>query len=273
MKLPVLNYFQCKPNELCEGAQCCTTPETSLTLSVGDYLRLSKATGDSVEKIWLEKGIINFNLYGDNPDCLEVSLGLLHDPCPYLNADFKCDVYKTRPTGCASFPLLMQAQNDEQITATYSSYRCLQRVSAKPEQLRLAEKLQQIIDSEAKIDFTEFWNKNLISYEINKVGDIINLAKSAADNQIKRDSSETHARSRRIVNALKNLEKRLENANQHNGFNMHAQEFSALASDFGYAIWQDDILERFKRIQQNPSAMAAYEQTSRQWNALVAKIE
>lgn len=101
---PETKYFRCDPRELCEGAQCCRSLETSPALSLGDYVRLSEYTGLPISKIWHDNGdVYAYPVLGNQ---FQATLGLLHDPCPYLKNDLKCGVYEMRPSGCAGFPLI-----------------------------------------------------------------------------------------------------------------------------------------------------------------------
>ncbi|MDI6721503.1 MAG: hypothetical protein QMD85_03870, partial [Candidatus Aenigmarchaeota archaeon] len=83
IELKQVSYFRCDPINLCNGASCCTSMETKPALSVGDYIRLSKLTGEAPDRIWQEKGDVA--LYRDddmdNGEYL-ILLSLPHDPCP-----------------------------------------------------------------------------------------------------------------------------------------------------------------------------------------------
>ncbi len=153
------NYFVCRPGELCDGAACCTSPETRPSLLLGDYIRLSEHTGEPLEKIWREKGDVSLSKFGNmGPTEFLVTLGLLHDPCPYLAHDYRCGVYESRPLGCGSFPFPLLTENQEEAKTRYGAYRCLDGVEPSPNQIEYAKELHRIMREEAVQDMRILWN-------------------------------------------------------------------------------------------------------------------
>lgn len=145
-----MKYFECKPGELCEKADCCCSRETKPTLSVGDYLRLSEATGEPMDEIWKSKGMVTASPMPGGLFMLNLSLE--HDPCPYLS-EMKCSVYEARPIVCATFPMMMLANHPEQASGeNFGGYKCLQNVLPRPEELAQYETIDQILTEEAGIE-------------------------------------------------------------------------------------------------------------------------
>jgi len=96
--------FECDPEKYCGNAECCRSKDTVPGLGVGDLYRLSSYTREPIVHLWHTKGDVCLTeSKGSNE--FPVNLGLLHDPCPYLNRDHSCSVYEARPLGCATFPL------------------------------------------------------------------------------------------------------------------------------------------------------------------------
>ncbi|MBI3190568.1 hypothetical protein HYZ41_02600 [archaeon] len=71
------NYFVCNSSALCNGAICCTDQKTRPALCVGDYLRLSWSTGESITEIWHKKGDVFLFNRDEKPHEFQITLGFL----------------------------------------------------------------------------------------------------------------------------------------------------------------------------------------------------
>ena len=274
------NYFKCEPGRFCQDATCCRTVETQPCVSVGDFLRLSEYTDEPPEHIWKSRGDVSLSKHSDmKSGQFLVTLSLLHDPCPYLTDDSKCGIYAARPLGCASFPLVLYAEQNES-RRQYEHYACLKGAEARPEQIGLWQQLRDILQTEAETEIAHFWRGKTIYIDASKTSDYFRFAGQAMDLQLKRDpklkSYDPETRpdccSKRSVKLMKAIKQAIQMSNSGELQNdVKTYDYIELLRPVMFAVLEDDIAERLATL--DGKAREMYKETSERWKNLSRKIE
>jgi Fe-S-cluster containining protein len=270
-----MNYFACRPGELCSGAACCTGQETLTALIVGDYIRLSNATGRSPAEISRKNGDVSLldaeTLLGmaarpkagrREKGIYVVKLGLFHDPCPYLQSDRKCAVYGSRPMGCADFPLTIFRDRRDEL----GKYRATGRfacMNAKPstDQLEFLRRLDEISIKEVAFEEMNFWNPPLIA-DFSYAESYFGLANRALELEAARGMRPT-PRLERLMKAIETINKR-----RRSGEEIPVYEcFHPIA----YSLFEDEIARRLDALDE--AALEFYRGTTEEYEQLLAAKE
>ncbi|MBW2999956.1 YkgJ family cysteine cluster protein [Candidatus Woesearchaeota archaeon] len=261
-------YFECKPNELCDGAHCCKSIETKLGAGLGDYIRLSKYTGEPMSQIWRTKGIADITSAKGTMRQGEfgINLGLLHDPCPYLSEDNKCSVYEVRPLDCGFFPLSLFVLHKDELEDTYAGYKCLQGVKPKPVQLMLGKELLKIMDEEVKLELDSFWGGKALRIYIPSVGDNSKLTVRAMDLMGKREYALHKERADKLLKAVQGLNRLFKT-----GEPIEARTYIHLLSPVIFTLMEDEIAKKLDNLDEH--VIKLFNRTSKKWRKLASKIE
>lgn len=261
-------YFKCDPKELCNGSACCRTLETRPSLGVGDYIRLSEYTGEPVVEIWRKKGNINLTHFKDmGKGGFVTTLSLIHDPCPYLSEDSTCDVYEVRPLCCADFPLNLLIDQREKLK-NYEGYKCLDGVQPSPKQTEQWKKLTQIMEREAELDCRFFWLKRPSVY-IPTIGAYFQLVEQAAHLQIARDPGAKNERSKRLLEASREMRRLYEMGKVQKG--LQADFYVSLITPVLFPVIEDQVAERLASL--DGKVLELYKETSEEWKKLAKEME
>jgi len=151
--------FKCDPRQFGCRAACCRSADTKPALTVGDYLRMSTATGESLSQLWLNRGNVNLTLVDKAESLFILTLGLRHDPCTFLSPEAKCKIYAMRPLACGSFPWYILIEKPEELLDGYSDLKCLKNVRNTPAQAELWRRMRPIMRTEAEAELRHFWTK------------------------------------------------------------------------------------------------------------------
>ncbi len=261
-------YFECKPGELCDGSTCCKTRGTKPALSVGDFIRLSEATGKPITELWKTKGDATITTYSNlRMGEFLVSLGLLHYPCPFLSQENRCTVYDTRPLGCASFPSLLLESHSEQLDAHYSHYACLKGVKLSPRQKRFWKELDQIMFEEAGADIRFLWKNKPPYIHIPALGDYFKMAADAIIKQKERDPRADLCGSRRLIDTVNQMTGIVGRKEPDAGpIVFSTADFIDALTPVMYSIIEDDIAERLANL--DKEALDFYKGTTARWKQL-----
>jgi Fe-S-cluster containining protein len=265
-------YFTCNPETLCEGAKCCKSIDTHPALTLGDFYRLSKIAEKPMEDIWKAVGDISLMQHPSLPNNLfAISLGMLHDPCPYLSPTYKCDVYDSRPLGCAGFPIIPYLSDKNNLLDKYSSYTCLQNLKPSPRQIRLGRELEQIMREETLLDKELFWHGQFKYMKIDTLADCLPLLKKAYESQMKRDPKNESFRTIRLARYLQEFDEQLTAFNrQGDHFTIECDKLCSLMSPLILAITEDSIAERVVELKNTISK--AYDKSTKKYEILVKKM-
>ena len=261
-----LSYFECRPTELCEGARCCTSNETQPALIVFDYLRLSESTGKPIGDIWREKGSICFTPLSSTAE-LGAVLGLLHDPCPYLDADYHCSVYEKRPLGCTDFPFILLNKRSAQVGTAYNDYDCLQGVCLSSKQRSFSENMLRLYRDCTQMELELFWNNDPPVFQIPTTTEIAQLLIDAEKKQRARDPRGMNERTRIFSAAYTQSVGILEQLSV--GIPVNPNTLTATLSHIVYALLEDDIAERLETLDEQ--LIAFYERNKRKFARTLRK--
>jgi Fe-S-cluster containining protein len=256
-------YFQCRPGELCEKAECCRSLETAAALNLGDYYRLSRATGESMVSIWRAKGDVAFDTDAVRLTA-KIRLSLLHDPCPYLNEESRCRVYAARPLPCATFPASIYLFRSEIYEDAEKDYVCLRGVVPSSEGIELALGLEEIAREENEIEDRYFWRGKFRNINVQSIFDNFdNVTQSALESAIRRDPEDTNRRASRIGLAITH--------NYHFVPQTCSNEESAflcsILRPIIYAKYEDEIAKCFAEV--DKKVLKMLDETTRRIRALM----
>jgi len=260
-------YFRCEPGTLCEGAACCKRIDTTPGLGIGDYLRLSEATGEPAADIWRSKGDVHLTHYKNMPQGeFLVTLSLLHDPCPYLSAGNSCTVHESRPLACASFPLFLYMFRQEHMDGHYREYKCLKGVVSSPEQIQLGHALHGITMDEARIENTLWKVARYVCAP--DFGVVFSAMEKARKMQAQRDPASTSPRSRRLAKSIHDIHSLYEAGEHRKGID--ADMFSSMISPIAFALFQDEVAQMLEDL---GNGAELYADTTKRWRELAEKIK
>lgn len=199
--------FKCDPKELCNGAYCCRNDSTVPDLSPGDFLRIADRFGRPVEDIWRNYGDISLVPFPNLPAFnFKIGLGLLHDPCPFLNLECRCGIYEVRPATCANFPFTVFT-DPSALKVARGQYRCLKDVEISPDQERLRVEFCGIFRDMAALDLQYFWTGGAKYADISKPDEHEDMAQKALRVQLRRDGDEDSYKARRIRQSVIDFKK------------------------------------------------------------------
>jgi Fe-S-cluster containining protein len=259
-------YFRCEPGTLCDGARCCRSIESVPALSLGDYFRLSEYAGEPMARIWRNRGEIALSDFNDLRECeFLVSLGLMHDPCPYLSEDLMCGVYDARPLGCAAFPFFLLARNDRQLKENYSGYGCLDGIGMSREQVEFARELNSIMIEDADLTFEFLWEGKPRYVHTPVLGDYIELCREAASLQIERDPGMQSERSKKLGRTISRMSGMIESGEFVNG--LSADVYASMLRPVMFPIMEDEIAGKMENLPQE--ALERCGRISERWTRLV----
>jgi Fe-S-cluster containining protein len=263
------NTFVCDPENLCENASCCRSIHTKPILSVGDFYRLGKLTKQSPAQVWEEAGEVTFYRDSSFPqDTFLFGLGLMHDPCFYLDDNNQCQVYGQRPLGCGHFPINLLSDNDSTLQTHFKIYQCLQGVTLSKTQLDQEKELEKIIGEEAELDLKYLWTKGPIYLNLT-FSQYTEKAEEALKLQSQRDPEKQSPKSQRLIRKVNEAIDLMESSSEE--VILHSNEFvdfwaPVLTSNFNTAI-----IEQFNRL--SPESLAQYGKTSQQWVKLIQRMK
>jgi|SRR3989338_464638 len=246
------NNFVCKPGELCDGAACCTDTYPAVTL--GDYIRLSKYTGESVEGIWRTKGDNHVTILLQPPGVVIATLGLLNHPCPYLTADFACGVYESRPMPCMAFPF---TEPSELLRKKDSLYRCLHNARFSEQQKSFAAEIEKITEEELKAEHEILWNNVQYAFKISTNEGYFRLANMALTAQAKKDIGAKSFRTQRLMEAVG---KSRETMDGNKILDLHPRKRAELMAPAIYAIMEEPVAQILASL--DDSTMSYFQKTS-----------
>lgn len=255
-------YFKCNPENLCNGASCCKDLVSVPGLSIGDYLRLSEHTGESVESIWRTKGDIGLFLFvPERPNLFTMTLALLHNPCPYLTED-RCTVYENRPIACAEFPWEINVAENG-IPENFITYDCLKDVRFTPEQKKFRKELDDLLKEEGDLVAELIWSEISPFVEINCFTAYLTLAEQAKAVQYQRDSKGRSSRLEEATSRAFQLNKRGDFRNGIKG-----EVLASLLSPVIYSILEDRMAEKLASLVSNKEVRRAHQRTSKKLRRL-----
>ena len=193
-----------------------------------------------------------------------VTLGLLHDPCPYLSEDYRCKVYSARPLGCAVFPLHLLIDSSPQLKTNYKGYQCIRDVSLSEGQKRLGQELRILLRESAEIDFEFFWKKEPIYISTQTTADYFSLASQAIEAQMSLGRNKNHPRVKKMLQAVFEMQRIVDTREVLNGF--APDSYRALLSPVVYCLLEKEIADRMKVV--DKSAIDAYRKIDQRWYEL-----
>lgn len=250
-------YFRCDPGRLCEGAKCCTSQETQPSLSLGDFIRLSDASGKPMESIWREDGDVCLSHFqGMMPaGVFVVSPGLFHDPCPYLTRDLKCGVYATRPLGCRDFPINNLASDEAwQERFPTATYRCMDNVRLTDQHQEYLSFLKIVLKEEGQLTLAYFFNNTPSFVQLNNTSLLDTYTIQAVNIQRARDPTAALPRSKRLIRHTERLAKVLHDMTAGRPREMMKDELANMMQPAIYTLVEDDFANRFARIDEKTKA-------------------
>ncbi|MFA4820101.1 MAG: YkgJ family cysteine cluster protein [Candidatus Aenigmatarchaeota archaeon] len=271
-QLPVVQTttqeFKCDPYKLCEGAQCCRGNESYPSLSIGDYIRISGATGKPLTALWRDAGDVQLSDFSD----LEkgeylMTLSLLHDPCPYLTDDFRCSIYEARPLGCGSFPFLLFKYDPEQIRENYKHYACLHGIQPSREQIKFGEDVDTLMRKEAELDVRIMWSGKPRYISVPNVAVYGKLALGANEMQERRDPAGRSYRSRRLLRAIDKMNSFVMDGTLSRGINTDL--YISMVQPVVFTLVEDEIAKKLSSL--TPDEIAAYGETTQRWKELARR--
>lgn len=265
--------FKCDPDLFHCSASCCTSIYSHPTLSLGDYVRLSEGTKKPISEIWRSKGSIKLSTRKDlrNGEFL-LTLGLLHNPCPYLSLDNKCSIHDIRPVACASFPLFLYINCPDQINDQYKDFDCLRGARAKPSHIKLGKELDRLMMKEAALELELLWEEGANYLYMPRVSDFFKLAKKAAIQQSLRYPHSNKERSKMMANAMNSMTT-IEgpySSKKSTGSCMEANLFCHHVTPFVFSLLEDEIGEKLEK--QEDELKDVFGETSRKWRTLLKKM-
>ncbi len=170
--------FECKPGVYCKAADCCRNLDTTVSVSVGDYLRLSQLTGEPIVDLWRSKGEI-VTLHIQENDGFFVNIALFHDPCPYLSDSLACKAYDARPLDCRGFPYTSFLFYKDQVDLMQKKYRCTRGMFMDEKQKKNYRLLDQIIKEESLAELRFLWPDGVPTFKIKYSSDLADLMTKA----------------------------------------------------------------------------------------------
>jgi Fe-S-cluster containining protein len=265
-----LKYFKCDPENLCDKAECCRDTSALPGLSVGDYIRLSDHTGESITQIWRTKGSLTFSTAEEiAPGRWIAHLSLLHDPCPYLLDDYRCGVHDVKPIGCGSFPLYMMLTEPAEVEESYSHYRCLRNVQPRPEQAVLAKEMFQMMCAEQELDHHMFWKGWIPNVRFTTLTSYFEFFDKAVARQKERDPKGESERTKMLEEAIKTFRQLVEDGTVSQGIQYSV--YKSLLGPIVFAYAEDEVAERMDTLDQR--TIAAYRKNSKEWERILKKID
>jgi len=263
-----MKKFECKPGELCEGASCCKDIHSSPSVSLGDYLRISEFTKTSLTDMWRKNGEVSLVPHPELPPATYiVTLGLVHDPCPYLSGESRCEVYPIRPLGCASFPIGTFQHSREEITGAYKGYRCLQGVEPSQEQVKFWQELDKILMAEAGLELEHLWTNGEGEYiDLSDITKYKEYGEIAIRRQIRRDPQNKTSKLERIKRSIQGLEEQ-KTERWNNGLKICGDLYRTLWKPIVTGMSEDGIVSRLENLSQ--SALDSYKETTERWKELI----
>jgi Fe-S-cluster containining protein len=258
-------YFRCEPGILCNAADYCTGMETKPSLGLGDYIRISDQTGESLPDIWIKKGDAGLSELDRNNRSFLFTLGLIHDPCPYLNSSFKCSIYESRPYGCSAFPtdVLLNKQESNQ---HYGILRCLQGKTPEPNDLKFLKQVNGIVHKEIKYEMERFWKGKHPVLTFPTIGDYFTLATTALDLVEMKDPEAETARTKRLLLAVNTMQGIV--SNNFTGFQI--LDFIHNLQPVAYEIFQEEIADKLNSVDRETFEL--FRETSREYKELLVKL-
>ncbi len=259
-----MRQFECNPVKLCEDHYCCRSNTTTPLLSVGDYFRLSQATGEPMTDIWLTKGDISILAF-DMPqsNIVRLGLGLLHEPCPYLGEE-GCSVYDARPHGCISFPLVALSKGE--LSKCYSHLRCTKGITVTSKQKKTVDLLINLAESEYNADLEYFYKRETYTSLPLDCGGAIMLLIRAIEQQDSIDPEHIQPASHRLVREGEAFMERVKRSKEE-AVGIDVNEYVAYLQPIYYAFFQQQFAENFDSL--SSEAMDFYAASTRRVDELL----
>lgn len=258
-------YFECKPGKICKNADCCRSKYANPSIGIGDYLRISKYTDESILDIWETKGSVSLYYRG----CAEftVLLSFLHDPCPYLTNENKCRIYEVRPVVCALFPFL-STKTSGQLDAESKNFKCLKNVNFSKEQISKWEEMFKIAKLESDIEFDNFWMGKPIELSMPKVGDYFKLASQALGLQQSRDPNAVKPLTKLLLSTVNEMVECQKNGEFKKG--LKGVDCKSWLRPVVYTIIHNAIATKIEAI--DDKFRELYKDTTEKWKILAKSI-
>jgi hypothetical protein len=173
-------------------------------------------------------------------------------------------VYEVRPLGCSSFPLLFDAGDWE----TYGHYPCLKGRQIDPEDLKMGERIRQIMREESKTDLEVFWNerRNVIGFK--NTSDFFVLAEKVLEFQRKADPEGMDPRTRRFGGAVIRMRNMIRTGRINDGIT--SDMFAYLASSVMFPTYGEAITERFEQLSGRIPGL--YDDTSERYKKILEEL-
>ncbi len=265
ISLSMSNYFKCEPNIRCVGAECCTAADTQPVLSVGDFYRLSKITGEPIGQIWKEKGAFRFSHFDGMENGVFLAMpSLKTEPCTYLTRELRCGVYAQRPLACSAFPVL-DFLDPEELAKKRVRYSCTRDVEISQEQEAFARDIDALMRVEAVNDMNFFWRRKPLYISVGTIGAYMELAVQALNLQMARDPKNSMSRSDKLVRAVTEMSDIAEQNKP-----ITNQRYTGLLEPVVYAIHVDDIAERLENLDE--ALLALYQETTKKYKEILRRL-
>jgi len=253
-------HFRCDVKEFDCKAECCKSISTKPVLGVGDFIRIREHTGELVSKIWLEKGNTRLvyipEQWGENN--LLLTLGLIHEPCPYVSQDDSCKIYEARPLVCANFPFSL---SHSKRMANYSNLGCMNgNISQK--QKEYSRKIKAVMKSEMRLDREFFWTKGPQLFRFKTVSDICKIAEKLEGLLEKNGSWVTDIRRQDALKAFSELDEILKNVASSKAA-ISTQELGSIMEPILFVYLGECIAEQLENVAK--ARKHEYHETTREY--------
>ncbi|MEA3430600.1 MAG: YkgJ family cysteine cluster protein [Nanoarchaeota archaeon] len=259
-------YFQCLPGKLCETADCCKGKETPVALTLGDYSRIKQYTSESLEEIWRKRGNVCLTPHSVFGEIMQ-TLGLFHNPCPYLSDEHSCSIYESRPMGCIGFPFLLLSDKSEELKTVYQSFQCLHNVKPPQDHELLAKELMILMYEEARIELSILGDPNVWTVRTDR--DYFKLAADAMKVQAARDLSGQTTRSKFLTKTISQMIQLQESGELAQG--IHANLFRYLLEPVIFALAEDKVAAKLAALENKVDTH--FKETTERYREIKRKIK